>query len=153
LSFQAGVFQINLDLTNTSASNYYPLVELKVVKISSATGTVKVINADNAANGTSTTNGALFGYSNLLGSDETFSGGEKSGSRTIQFRDSAAELFTFDALVTAYTRKGAPATATNGDSGGTPPPDDSASGLPDLTSLIRITVNPLTRVVTAQLVQ
>jgi subtilisin family serine protease len=154
VSFASGVFQLNLDLTNTSSSSYYPLVEMRIVKISSTSGTVSVINADNGANGTSTATGALFGYSNLLGTDETFTGGEKTGSRTIQFRDNASELFTFDAVVTAYQRKGAPGSTTTGGSGaGSTSPDSSGSTLPDLTSLVRFTVNPLTRVVTAQLIQ
>ena len=154
VSLASGVFQLNLDLTNTSSSNYYPLVDLRIVKISSTSGTVSVINADNAANGTSTATSALFGYSNLLGADETFSASEKTGSRTIQFRDNASELFTFDAVITAYQRKGAPGSTTTGGTGtGSTPPDSSGSTLPDLTSLVRFTVNPLTRVVTAQLIQ
>jgi subtilisin family serine protease len=154
VSFLNGVFQLNLDLTNTSSSDYYPLVELKIVKISSTSGTVSVINADNGGNGTSTANGALFGYSNLLGSDEIFTAAEKTGARTIQFRDSASELFTFDAVVTAYQRKGAPGSLSNSEpGGGSTPSDDPGSGLPDLTSLVRFSVNPLTRVVTAQVIQ
>ena len=154
VSFLNGVFQVNLDLTNTSSSNYYPLVDLKIVKISSTSGTVSVMNADNGASGTTNAAGALFGYSSLLGADETFSAGEKTGSRTIQFRDTASELFTFDAVVTAYQRKGAPGSTSSGGTGaGSPPPDNSGSTLPDLTSLVRFTVNPLTRVVSAQLIQ
>lgn len=154
VSFVNGVFTLNLDLTNTASSDYYPLLELKIVKISSTSGTVSVMNADNGANGTSHTNGALFGYSTLLGSDETFNVGEKSGARTIQFRDQSAELFTFEALVTAYQRKGTPTAAASGESGGeTSNPQGSGSTSPDLTGLLRITVNPLTKVVTAQLLQ
>jgi minor extracellular serine protease Vpr len=154
VSFLGGVFQINLDLTNGASSNYHPLVELRIVRISSASGTVSVINADNGGNGLSHNNGALFGYSNLLGSDEIFSSTEKSGARTIQFRDTAAELFTFDACVTAYKRKGQETTSGASSTGGS----DSTSGGEATTSplpvdLVRFTVNPLTRVVSAQIIQ
>jgi minor extracellular serine protease Vpr len=151
VSFTNGVFQLNLDLTNTSSSNYYPLVELKIVKITSTSGTVNVTNADNGGSGTSSGAAALFGYSNLLGSDDIFSAGEKTSARTIQFRDQAAELFSFDALVTAYQRKGTTAsTNTGGASGGSTSSESSGT---DLTNLVRITVNPLTKIVTVQLLQ
>jgi subtilisin family serine protease len=154
VSFAGGVFQLNLDLTNTSSSTYYPLVELNIVKINSTSGTISVINADNSGGGTNTATGALFGYSNLLGSDETFSAGEKTGSRTIRFRDNAAELFSFDVVVTAYQRQGNPGSTNNGNTpAGSPPPASSGSTLPDLTRAVRFTVNPLTRVVTTQLLR
>ncbi len=155
VSFAGGVFQLNLDITNASSSAYYPLVELRIVKISSTSGTVSVLNADNGLNGTNSSNGALFGYSSLLGIDETFSGGETTAARTIQFRDAASELFTFDAVVTAYQRKGSSPYGSGGNTGGgsTPPDSSSSTLLPDLSSLVRFTVNPLTRVVTTQLLQ
>jgi subtilisin family serine protease len=154
VSLANGVFQLNLDLTNTVSTIYYPLVELRIVKIGSTSGTVSVINADNGANGTSTETGALFGYSNLLGADQTFSGGEKTGSRTIQFRDNTSELFTFDAVVTAYQRMAASgSTSSGGTNTSSAPPANSGSSTPNLTSLMRITVNPLTRVVTTQLIR
>jgi hypothetical protein len=154
VSFVNGVFQLNLDLSNTSSSAYYPLVELRIVKISSTSGTVSVINADNGGSGTSAGSGALFGYSNLLGTDDTFSAGEKTGARTVQFRDPRAELFTFDAAVTAYQRRGAAGSvSSNGTSGSSTSTDSSGTTLSDLTNLVRFTVNPITRVVTVQLLQ
>jgi minor extracellular serine protease Vpr len=154
VSFTGGVFQINLDLTNGASSNYHPLVDLKIVRISSASGTVSVINSDNGGNGSSHSNGALFGYSNLLGTDEIFSTGEKSGARTIQFRDTAAELFTFDAVVTAYKRKGQQTSAGAGSTGGSDEPGSgNPGGSPLPIDLVRFTVNPLTRVVSVQLIQ
>jgi hypothetical protein len=110
------------------------------------------LNADNGGNGISNNSGALFGYSNLLGTDEAFNPAEKTGARTIQFRDSASEMFTFEAVITGYHRRGSTPATSSGGSGGEGSPD-SDSALPDLTELIRFTVNPLTRVVTAQLIQ
>jgi hypothetical protein len=112
---------------------------------------VNVTNADNGGSGTSNGAAALFGFSNLLGSDDIFSAGEKTTARTIQFRDQAAELFSFDAVVTAYQRKGTPSsTNTGGASGGSASSESSGT---DLTNLVRITVNPLTKIVTVQLLQ
>jgi len=154
VSFTGGVFQVNLDLTNGASSDYYPLVEMKIVRINSTSGTVSVINADNGGSGLSNSNGALFGYSTLLGGDDVFAVGEKTGARTLQFRDSAAELFTFDAVVTAYKRRGQAASGSTSSTGGTSSSgSDSGSALPDLTELVRFTANPLTKVVTAQLIQ
>jgi len=152
VSFLNGVFQLNLDLTNQATATYYPLLEMKIVRIKSTTGTVSVINADNSGNGTSSNTAALFGYSNLLGTDEAFTAGEKSGARTIQFRDPASEMFTFDALVTAYKRKASSATGgTAPGSTGAGEPEGSEPLLPDLTQLVRFTVNPLTGQVTVAL--
>jgi len=154
VSLLNGVFQLNLDLTNGAVTTYYPLLEMKVVRINSATGTVSVINSDNGGNGTSSNKAALFGYSNLLGVDEAFTSGEKTGARTLQFRDSASEMFTFDAVVTAYKRKGSGATGgTTASSPAAGEPDGSEPLVPDLTELVRFTVNPLTGKVTTQLLQ
>src|SRR6202022_3525839 len=120
-----------------------PLVEFKIVSISSGSGTVAVINSDNAGNGTTVANSALFDYSHQLGSDEQFSPTEASGSRKIRFQENASELFTFSPNITAYHR-------TGGGSAGGPPPGSSPNGttgtptsLQGPTSLMRFTVNPL----------
>ncbi|MDX1571233.1 MAG: S8 family serine peptidase, partial [Xanthomonadales bacterium] len=95
VSFAGGVFEFDLDLTNTHPNNdYLPLVEFKIVKITSGSGTVEVINADNGGDGTHPQNAALFDYSDQLGSDSVFSVGETTGTRHLQFADPAAELFT-----------------------------------------------------------
>ncbi|HUE83182.1 MAG TPA: S8 family serine peptidase, partial [Pyrinomonadaceae bacterium] len=155
VSFVGGVFSMNLNLTNNSTSSYVPRVDLNVVGITSASGTVSVRNADNGGNGTSSASPALFGYSNLLGADETFSPAETTGSRTLEFNDTAAEMFTFDIAVTAYQQTGGGGGAGAGGSGGeaTGSAGDGTSGssLQSLTRLLRITVNPLTKTVSAKL--
>jgi minor extracellular serine protease Vpr len=155
VSLANGVFTLNLDLTNNSSSTYYPLLEVRVIKINSASGTVTVANSENGGNGTTDATSALFSYSNLIGSDESFTTGEKSGARTIKFNDAASEMFSFDAIVTAYQRQGmAPNGATDGNQpgGGTSNPSQPTSPIPNLTGLLRFTVNPLTRSVTARLI-
>jgi hypothetical protein len=130
-----------------------PLVELNVVKIISGTGTVSVKNADNSGDGKSTATAALFGYSNQLGSDQVFPS-EASGIRTLQFNDSASEMFSFYVNVTAFTAGsggggGAPAAPAGGGVGSGS--QGSGNSLLPLTKVMRITVNPLTKVVSAKL--
>ncbi|HJQ24730.1 MAG TPA: S8 family serine peptidase [Blastocatellia bacterium] len=154
VTLSGGVFQFDLSMTNKSSSVYVPLVEFKVVSISSGSGTVVAINADNGGSGTSTASAALYDYSHQLGSDEQFSPNEVSGAHTLRFRDNASELFTYTAIVTAYQQVG-------GSPGGPPPGGDSggdaSSGssttLQGLTSLMRFAVNPMTRSVTVSLVR
>jgi hypothetical protein len=154
VSFSGGVFRMDLNIKNNSANSYVPLVELKVVGISSASGTVTVKNADNGGNGKSVATAALFGYSNLLGSDQQFSAAEVTGTRNLEFNDSAAEMFSFDVNVTAFEQVG----GAGAGAGAAPQGGASASGsgssegsLLPLTKTLRITVNPLTKSVTAKL--
>jgi subtilisin family serine protease len=158
VSLTGGVFQLNLSLTNNSAQTYLPLVDLNVIGISSASGTISVINADNGKSGKSAANAALFGYSQNIGPDEQFTPAEVTGARTLRFQDNASEMFTYDAVVTGYIGSGSSGGSSALSSGGSPPPPSgtSASGnllpLSKVTALIRFTANPLTKTVTAQLV-
>jgi subtilisin family serine protease len=154
VSFIAGVFKLDFDLTNNSASTYVPLVEVNIIGINSTSGTVSVINGDNGGNGKSVSNAALFGYSNLLGADQQFGAAEKTGARSISFRDTTSEMFSFDVVVTAYQNgsggagAGAAAPAGGSASGGS---SGSLLSLPAPPKVMRYTVNPLTKSVTAKL--
>jgi len=156
VSLTGGVFQLDFRLTNNSTSTYVPLVDMNIVRINSASGTVSVINADNGGAGTSAANPARFGYSNQLGAEQEFSPGETTGARTLRFRDDANELFTFDMVVTAYQRT-AGASGSGGDGGtsasGSNSSASSGASLTSLTSVLRVTVNPLTGGVQVQLVR
>ncbi len=155
VSLVGGVFKMDIDLTNNATSTYVPLVEFNIVRITSTSGTVQVINAENTGNGTSAASAALFSYSTLLGADQFFAPAEKTGKRTIQFRDNASEMFSFDAVITAYQNgsganptvegAGSGAGATGGQTGG------NILGLPTIPKVMRFTVNPLTKAVTAKL--
>ncbi|HEX8844916.1 MAG TPA: S8 family serine peptidase [Pyrinomonadaceae bacterium] len=155
-SFDGSVFKLDLDLTNNSTNTYVPLVELNVVGVSSTSGTVTVKNADNGGNGKSAQTAALFGYSNLLGADQIFSPTEKTGKRTLQFNDPTAEMFNIDVVITAYQNGATGAGAGGGGeaSGAGASGGSSASnplGLPTAPKVLRFTVNPLTKSVTAKL--
>jgi len=159
-SFDGSATQLEWTLTNRAAVAYYPRVEMRIVRINSAAGGITVANADNGGNGLGPANAALFDYTNRLGADQGFSPGEKSGGRVLRFNDQTGQLFTFDMVVTAYERQGG-ATAEGGGSGGGESGgssggsgnlgDEGTAGLP-ITRYVRVTVNPLTRGVTAQLI-
>ena len=153
VSFAGGVFSLDLNLKNNSTSTYVPLVELNVVKITSTSNTVSVKNADSGGDGKSAATSALYGYSNLLGSNQQFDPSEITGNRTLQFNDSAAEMFSFDVQVTAYqgaAGAGGSMAPAGGGSAGTGTSGNST--LPQsLPGVLRITVNPLTKSVTAKL--
>ncbi len=158
VSFTGGVFKMDINFKNISSSNYVPLVEAQIVSITSRTGTVRVKNADNAADGKSVNTAALFSYSTLLGTDELYSAGETTGNRTIEFNDAAAEPFDFDVMVTAFQKGGGAAAG----GGGTAAPEaggGSASGGSDPmgtllknNGVMRFSVNPLTNTVSAKLI-
>jgi subtilisin family serine protease len=156
VSLVGGVFKVDIDLTNNATSAYVPLIEFNIVRITSTSGTVSVINSENGGNGTSNATAALFSYSNLLGADQVFAPAEKTGKRTLQFRDNASEMFSFDAVVTAYQNGSGGASASGGAASG---PGAAAGqtggnntlGLPTIPKVMRFTVNPLTKAVTAKL--
>lgn len=150
VSFQDGTFEFDLQLTNEASSVYVPLVEFTIVNIDSASGTVELINADNGGSGRSPQDPALFGYSRQLG-DERFAPQETTEPRHLKFSDEQAELFSFDAVVTAYLQSGA-GNAGSGDSGSTPP-DGGEGGENSITQLLRYTVNPLTGTVTVNVIE
>ncbi|HEY6189054.1 MAG TPA: S8 family serine peptidase [Pyrinomonadaceae bacterium] len=157
VSFTGGVFKLDLNFKNISASNYVPLVEANVVGISSTSGTVSVKNADNGADGKSAATAALYRYSNLLGADQVFTTGETTGNRSLEFNDPSAEMFNFSVVLTAYQSGAAGIAAPGGGAapgaGGTGGSSGSGTSIQSLTKVLRFTVNPLTRTVTAQLIR
>ena len=160
VSLTGGVFQLDLAMASNSTQAYIPLVDLNVVGVNSASGTVKVINADNGKDGKSVANAALFSYSQKLGADQVFAPAEISGTRTFRFQDTTAEMFTFDVIVTAHLANGSGG-AGPGTQGAPPPPAGSGSGsglagqlpLTTINARLRFTANPLTRQVTGTLIR
>ncbi|MFY9622662.1 MAG: S8 family serine peptidase [Pyrinomonadaceae bacterium] len=158
VSFVGGVWQQDFALANNSTQSYVPHVDFNVIGVNSASGTVKVINADNGANGKTPATAALFSFTDKLGSDQLFSPAEVSGSRTVRFQNSAAEMFTWDVRVTAYVSSGQ-AGATQSPQGGgaqAPPGGSGLTGqlpLMKVTGVMRFTANPLTKKVTASLIK
>lgn len=153
VTFANGVFQLDLNLTNATGDTYLPRVGLYVVGVSSASGTVRVSNADDGGAGTAQSP-ALFDYSNGLGSDQTFTGAETTAARTLRFTDSRAELFTYDIQVTAYrSASGSGGGAVPAETMGGAPAGGASQTSPAPTSLIRVVANPLTKTLSVKLVK
>jgi hypothetical protein len=154
VSFTGGVFKLDLNIRNNGTETYVPIVDLNVIKIASASGTVSVKNAENGGNGKTSSSPALFGYSNKLGTDEEFTPAEVTGTRSLEFNDPSAEMFSIDVNVTAYQRGStlvggsAGSTAGGSSSGST---GGSGTGVTSIPKVLRITINPLTKSVTAKL--
>ncbi|HKP86518.1 MAG TPA: S8 family serine peptidase [Blastocatellia bacterium] len=98
MSLANGVFEFDQTLKNASADKtILPPLRFTVTSINSASGTVRVANADNGGNGVESA--ATFDYSPQLGSDRSLVAGETSGARHLKFSDPASELFEFTAIV------------------------------------------------------
>jgi hypothetical protein len=154
VSMSNGIFNLDLALRNQSSQTYVPIVVFRIVGIQSASGTVRVINADNGGNGVETHAG--YDYSRTLGPDDAFTPAETTGVRTLRFHDQASELFTFDALITGYVQTGGGGT-TGGGSAGAPSGGSTSTGGSDsllsvATKLMRVSVNPLTKSVQVTLI-
>ena len=159
VSFAGGVFQLDLNVNNATANTYLPRVELRVVGVNSASGTVRVSNADNNGGGTAASP-AAFDYSNSLGTDQLFTAGETTSARTLKFADPRGEMFTYDVQVTAYRRAsgggpegGGLGGGTTGDEGQTGVASQSTPAQLRPTALLRFTANPLTKGVSVQLLK
>ena len=159
VSLSGGVWQQDVSLVNNTANAYVPFVDFNVVGVTSASGTVRVINADNSQNGTSLSNAANFSFTNKLGSNQIFDPAETTASRTIRFQNSASEMFSWDVQVTAYVANvessGASSPVPPGDS--QPPPSSGGSSsanspLTKISAVMRFTANPLTKTVTSKLI-
>ena len=116
ISFNNGVMEFDQKLKNNGVSaadsTAYGPVNFKVVRISNPT--VTVANADNGGDGKNTP--ALFVYNQSLSANQT------SAARRLKFNDPQAQMFSFDALITARVRGASvPSTgsqAYDGDGGG-----------------------------------
>ena len=157
VSLNGGVFSLDLDLTNQSTTTYLPFMRMNVIGITSGSGSVRVTNSENGGSGVGPANAALFDYSNQLGSDQQFSPAETTGKRTLRFADSASELFQFDVNVSAYlsSGNGGSSSASPASSGGSSSGSQNALTIPGINlqvakTVMRFTVNPLTKGVTVQ---
>ena len=139
VSLSGGVFQLDLAMTSNSTQTYIPHVDVNVIGVNSASGTVELINADNGKDGKSAANAALFSYSQKLGADQLFSPAEISGTRSLRFQDNTAEMFTFDVVVTAYLANGTGGAGSQGAAAAPPSGGSSSSGLTDQIPLTKVT--------------
>lgn len=98
VSFASGVFEFDQTITNNGVTSpdgvVYSPVNFQIVRISNSNVTVK--NADNGGDGQSVP--GVFVY------NQSLAAGATSAPRHLQFKDPLAQLFTFDAVVTARVR-------------------------------------------------
>lgn len=97
----------------------------------------------------------MFDYSEFIVEDNPygqFRSGETIGPRHLQFENEAAELFSFDAIVTAFRRTDGTTSGSSSD-GGSGGGDGDADGtsLDESSQLLRFTVDPLTGTVSVEL--
>jgi hypothetical protein len=116
VSLSNGTFSFDETLKNNGVSavdkSAYSPINFKIVRISNPT--VTVANADNGGNGQS--NAAVFVY------NQTLAAGSTSTPRRLVFNDPQAQMFTFDAVVTAFVR------GTSIPANGSQPGDGTGSG-------------------------
>ncbi|MDX6530795.1 MAG: minor extracellular serine protease Vpr [Blastocatellia bacterium] len=155
LIFSGGVWQFDQTLRNASTSTgvFAPL-KFVITGINSNSGTVRVKNADDGGNGVSSP--ATFDYTPQVGADQQLSPGESTAARQLQFNNPAAEMFTVTAMIKGYlsdTAGGSSGGAAAGTTSSSSSGSSTGSGLtlPVGTRVMQITVNPLTKSVTAKL--
>jgi len=161
VSFTGGVWQQDVNLVSNSTQTYVPMVDFNVIGVTSASGGVRVINADNGKDGRSPANAALFSFSQALGADQLFSPNETTGARTVRFQDSASEMFSWDVQVTAFVATGSSSNSSSSSSSSSNGGGSQSSStittnllpLSKVTAVMRFTANPLTKTVTAQLIK
>jgi subtilisin family serine protease len=160
LSLSGGVWQFDQTLRNISSStSVFAPLRFVITSITSNSGTVRVKNADDGGNGVNSP--ASFDYTAQVGPDQQLSPAESTASRRLQFNDPASEMFTCTVVIKGYFPDAAGASSGGGaagaPSGGAPAgsgssgtPTNSGLSLPGATRVMQLTVNPLTKSVTAK---
>ena len=156
VSFSGGVFQFDQVLRNTSSTSVFAPMKLMITSVSSASGNVRVRNADDGGNGVSAP--ATFDYTSQVGADQQLAGGETTAARRIQFNNPASEMFQFTVIVRGHlpdsagaatgggtsTGDGTGAGASDGTSGSTSG-SGTSTGSGTISGVLRFVVNPLTK--------
>ena len=157
--FSAGSTELSAAIKNNADSpTIYPPARVEIVSIQSGSGNVRVSNADNGGDGVSAP--AVFNYSTQLG--QALAPGAESGARSIRFSNPNTSLFTFSARVFAHQPDAAAASGSASNGGGSVATGGGSTsagsgsggtGANLVGQTLQVTVNPLTRTVTFQLVQ
>ncbi|HEV2763185.1 MAG TPA: S8 family serine peptidase, partial [Pyrinomonadaceae bacterium] len=161
--YGSGFAEIDQALRNKSTgTTLYPPARFVITSINSASGAVRVANADNQGDGVGAE--AAFDYTSQVGPD--LAPGETSATRRLRFNNPNSELFTFTAVVRAHlpdAAGGSSSTSGGGSGGGgTEPVGGTGDAGPGsgggslgsgTTQVLRFTVNPLLRKVTVQIIR
>jgi hypothetical protein len=150
----AGLSSFNLAVKNTSTQTIFTPLGVEVAQLTSASGKVKVNNADN--NGTGV--GANWGYSSSVGIDNILSAAETSSARTLKFTNSTNEAFTvtFNVIGNLARSSGGSSSSSSpsgsGGSGSSMPAASSPTGT--VTNMVfSVTYNPVLNTLTWQIKQ
>jgi hypothetical protein len=147
-SSAGGTSAYDLLINNTSSQTIFNPLGLRVARISSTANNVTVANSDNAQTGA----GAFFNYAAATGNDAALTAGEMSGARRLRFNNPNNSAFTVDFEVLGSLPRGveggsAPAAGgSSGSGGGSPGAGTSSNSSPVgavVTSILRVTYNPL----------
>jgi hypothetical protein len=144
-SVLAGSVSYDLLVRNASAQAVYTPLAARVARLTSASGGVTVANADNGQTGA----GASFDYGGAVGGDGTLSPSETTGARRLRFNNPSNEPFTVEFQVVGQLPRGTSvggtttsSTSTSGGGAGSTG-TDSTSATALVTSVLRVTYNPL----------
>jgi hypothetical protein len=157
-----GVSSYDLSMKNISTQSISAPMRIELASISSASGNVRVANADNALTGV----GATWDYSSKLGADNTLTANEVSGARNLKFTNPNNEPFTVTFNVIGNLPRGSGSSMTAGSSteSSSTTGDSSSSGGKSsgtfanvtggvMTSLYKLVYNPVLNTVTIELLK
>lgn len=154
-----GVSSYDVSMKNTSTQSIFAPVRIELASISSASGNVRVANADNALTGV----GAIWDYSTRLGSDNTLSANEVSGARNLKFTNPNNEPFTVTFNVIGNLARGSSSSMTASSSNESDSSSNAYGGKSSgtfanvtggvMTSLYKLVYNPLLNTVTVELIK
>jgi len=148
----SGISSFDLTMKNTSTQTIFTPLRVEVAQLTSASGKVKVSNADNTQTGV----GASWDYSSSVGLDNLLSAAEVSGARTLKFSNSSNEAFTVTFNVIgnlARSSSSGSSTTSSGSSGGTSATGSSSATTTVTSTVFSVTYNPLLNTLTWQVVK
>jgi len=152
--FGGGVSSFNLTTKNTSSQTIFVPLRVEVAQLTSASGKVKVNNADNAWPGS----GALWDYSTSVGPDNVLTANETSLARLLKFNNPTNEAFTVTFNVIGNLARpggGSSGGSSSGGGGSGGSGTGSSSGTTGtVTNLVfQITYNPLLNSLTTKVLK
>jgi hypothetical protein len=149
----SGLSSFNLTVKNTSTQSIFTPLRVEVAQLTSASGKVRVNNADNGGLGV----GANWDYSNTLGLDNILSAMEVSGARTLKFNNSGNEAFTVTFNVIGNLARpsgGSSSSSSSSGGGGSGGTSSASSPTSTITNMVfSATYNPLLNTLTWQLIK
>jgi hypothetical protein len=157
-SSAGGVSSYDLRIKNTSTETIFTPLRAEIAAISSASGSVATANADNQQTGA----GALWDYSDRVGTDAALTMGELSLARKLRFNNPNNEAFTvtFNVIgnLTRTTSGGstisAASSGSNGTSDGSGNSNSPTASNGSVVSMVfRLTYNPLLNVVSVEIIR